>query len=124
METEIVGGSAVTKAAWLALLVGELQELIMDARWLILAVLVCIVADFRLGRGEAAKRYAEAEASGMMVRFSVKEKDGNDDPIFCVCRERCIGGGYISNEGKLSVIVAVPFDTTQVQEKYYFVNNL
>lgn len=64
METEIVGGSAVTKAAWLALLVGELQELIMDARWLILAVLVCIVADFRLGRGEAAKRFSQAEADG------------------------------------------------------------
>lgn len=64
MNTEIVTGSTVTKTMWLTLLLGELQELIWDARWLMLAIVLCIAADFRYGWGECNKRYVIAKAEG------------------------------------------------------------
>lgn len=64
MNTEIVTGSTTTKTVWLALLIGELQELIWDSRWLLLAIVLCIAADFRYGWGECNKRYLQAVADG------------------------------------------------------------
>lgn len=63
-NTEIVTGNAVTKAAWGALLLGELGQLIWDARWLLLAIVLCIAADFRYGWGECNKRYQQAKETG------------------------------------------------------------
>lgn len=67
INTEIVTGSTTTKAVWLTLLLGELQQLIFDARWMLIAVILCIAADFRFGWGECAKRYEQAKVSGNAV---------------------------------------------------------
>lgn len=64
MTSDIVTGSTVTRAAWLAMLYGELQQIIWDTRWLLLAIVLCIAADFRYGWGECAKRYAAAVEEG------------------------------------------------------------
>lgn len=64
MKVDVVTGGSGSKAAWFALLLGELQQIIWDARWLLLAIVLCIVADFRFGWGECAKRHAEAVAKG------------------------------------------------------------
>lgn len=67
VNTETVTGSTTTKTVWLALLLGELQQIIWDARWMLLAILLCIIADFRFGWGECAKRYANAKDEGNKV---------------------------------------------------------
>lgn len=67
VNTEIVTGSTTTKTVWLALLIGELQQLIFDARWMLIAVVFCIAADFRFGLGECNKRYEAAKAAGDSV---------------------------------------------------------
>lgn len=64
INTETVTGSTYSKAAWAALFIGELQQIVWDARWLLLAIVVCIAADFRYGWGECARRYSDAVREG------------------------------------------------------------
>lgn len=42
----------------------ELVAIIYDARWLLIAILICVLADFRYGWGESSKRYNRAKAKG------------------------------------------------------------
>ena len=35
-----------------------------DARWMLLAITVCVLADFRYGWGESSKRYKRAKEKG------------------------------------------------------------
>ena len=42
----------------------ELVAIIYDARWLLIAILICVLADFRYGWGESSKRYSKAKAKG------------------------------------------------------------
>ena len=42
----------------------ELSEIITDARWMLLAIGVCVVADFRYGWGESSKQYKRAKDTG------------------------------------------------------------
>lgn len=64
MMQETAAGNVVTRSAWLALLYGELTEIVWETRWLMLAVLLCIAADLRYGWGECSKRYSQAKAQG------------------------------------------------------------
>lgn len=56
-----------TRASVIALLSGELVNMIADARWMMLAIFLCVVADFWYGWGESAKRYALAKEKGNEV---------------------------------------------------------
>lgn len=56
--------NTTTKAGYLALMSAELIQMLYDARWLLLFMLLCVIVDFRLGRGESNKRYGEAEQLG------------------------------------------------------------
>lgn len=50
----------------------EMIAVVTDARWMMLAVIVCVVADFRYGWGESSKRYALAKQKGdeyMMAHY-------------------------------------------------------
>lgn len=42
----------------------ELVAIIYEARWLLIAILICVLADFRYGWGESHKRYSRAKAKG------------------------------------------------------------
>lgn len=64
VNTDTVTGNAYTKAAWATMLIGELQEIVWDSRWLLLAIVLSIAADFRYGWGECAKRHSEAVKAG------------------------------------------------------------
>jgi len=56
-----------TRATATAILSNELVMIIVDARWLLLAILICVIADFRFGWGESSKRYKEAEKQGEKI---------------------------------------------------------
>lgn len=64
MTADVIQGSNVTRWGWLALLAAELQQIVWDARWVLLAIALCIAADFRYGWGECQKRHAEALRDG------------------------------------------------------------
>ena len=53
-----------TKAVSLVLMGNELTAIISDARWLLIVISVCVVADFRYGWGESHKRYNIAKERG------------------------------------------------------------
>lgn len=53
-----------TRTSIITLLSGELACMVYDARWMILAIFLCVVADFRYGWGESSKRYALAKEKG------------------------------------------------------------
>ena len=63
-------GNTGTRALTLTLFGGELAGVISDMRWLLLAILVCVAADFRYGWGESGRRYARAKAKGDKVVMS------------------------------------------------------
>jgi len=58
--------SAVTSLAkWLfAVCLLPVYNIYKGAEWLLLAVIVCVIADYRFGRGESRKRYEKAKADG------------------------------------------------------------
>lgn len=53
-----------TRAGIVTLLSGELASMIADTRWMMLVIFLCVIADFRYGWGESAKRYALAKEKG------------------------------------------------------------
>lgn len=57
-------GNTGTRLLGTTALGAELVTVIWDSRWMLLAIAVCIVADFRYGWGESSKRYGEACRSG------------------------------------------------------------
>lgn len=56
-----------TRAGAFALFGAEAITMIADTRWMMLAIFLCVVADFRYGWGESAKRYALAKEKGNEV---------------------------------------------------------
>ena len=63
-------GNTGTRALTLAVFGGELAGVISDARWLLLAIFLCVVADFRYGWGESSLRYERARRKGDKVVMS------------------------------------------------------
>lgn len=57
-------GNTGTRLLGTTALGAELVTVIWDSRWMLLAIAVCIVADFRYGWGESSKRYSEAAKAG------------------------------------------------------------
>ena len=53
-----------TRAIGIAVFGSELMGVMADARWMLLAITVCVLADFRYGWGESSKRYERAKAKG------------------------------------------------------------
>lgn len=53
-----------TRVLTMGLMGNELIDVIYDARWLLAAILICVLADFRYGWGESSKRYSRARAKG------------------------------------------------------------
>ena len=64
--TDQAGGTGI-RAASLAFFGGEISQLISQSRWMLLAVALCVLADFRYGRGESRKRFERARAKGDKV---------------------------------------------------------
>ena len=58
-----------TKAVGFALMGSEFTAIISDARWLLIIILVCVVADFRYGWGESHKRYNIAKERGDKIEM-------------------------------------------------------
>lgn len=56
--------NTTTKAGYLALMAAEFVQMLYDARWLLFLMLLCVIVDFHLGKGESNKRYLEAEELG------------------------------------------------------------
>lgn len=56
-----------TKLGIIALIESELVTILTDARWMLVLILLCVVADFRFGWGESSKRYSEARKAGDTV---------------------------------------------------------
>lgn len=53
-----------TKLGFIALVESEMVSILTDARWMLLLILLCVIADFRFGWGESHKRYNEAKKIG------------------------------------------------------------
>ena len=53
-----------TRAVGIAVFGSEMMRVMTDARWMLLAITVCVVADFRYGWGESHKRYNRARERG------------------------------------------------------------
>lgn len=66
-DTKDVVMNTGTRATATALLSNELVMIVADARWLLLAILICVLADFRFGWGESSRRYAEAKKQGNTI---------------------------------------------------------
>ena len=70
MDGVDVTGNTGTRVLTLALFGGELSGIISDSRWLLLAIFVCVAADFRYGWGESSLRYERARRKGDKVVMS------------------------------------------------------
>ena len=57
-------GNTGTRLLGTTALGAELVTVVWDSRWMLLAIAMCIVADFRYGWGESNKRYSEAVKEG------------------------------------------------------------
>ena len=69
--TEIdVTGNTGTRVLTFSLFGNELVGVISDARWLLLAIFLCVLADFRYGWGESHMRYERARKKGDKVVMS------------------------------------------------------
>lgn len=53
-----------TRTGVITLLSGELVSIIADTRWMMLAIFLCVIADFRFGWGESCKRFKMAKKKG------------------------------------------------------------
>lgn len=53
-----------TRTGVITLLSGELVSIIADTRWMMLAIFLCVIADFRFGWGESSKRFNMAKKKG------------------------------------------------------------
>lgn len=66
MGTDIMGNTG-TRASAVLLTYSEMAAIIYDARWMLLLILLCVLADFRYGWGESSRRYARAQEAGDSV---------------------------------------------------------
>lgn len=65
-----ITGNTGTRALALTFFGGELAAVISDSRWLLLAIFLCVAADFRYGWGESRLRYGRARRKGDKVVMS------------------------------------------------------
>lgn len=59
-----------TRTGVITLLSGELVSIIADTRWMMLAIFLCVIADFRFGWGESSKRFNMAKKKGDKIVMS------------------------------------------------------
>lgn len=64
---EITTGNTGTRLIGYGMFGGEMITVLMEARWMLVAILICVIVDFRLGWGESSKRYQLAKAEGNTV---------------------------------------------------------
>lgn len=67
MMMEIVSGNELgtgARATVVMLLGGEVTAMVTDMRWGLILIVLLVIADFRFGWGESAKRYKAAEKKG------------------------------------------------------------
>lgn len=72
MESSIIQGSAAlnsglhtgARAAGAAFFYSEITQMVVDSRWILIAIVLCCVFDFRLGCKESSMRKGEADRSG------------------------------------------------------------
>ena len=67
MMMEIVSGNELgtgARATVVMLLGGEVTAMVTDMRWGLILIVLLVLADFRFGWGESAKRYKEAKKAG------------------------------------------------------------
>ena len=50
-----------TRIGVITIIGSEMASIITDARWMLLAITICVIADFRYGWGESSKRYEDAK---------------------------------------------------------------
>ena len=62
-----VTGNTGTRVLTLSLFGGELAGIISDSRWMLLAIFLCVAADFRYGWGESSLRFERAKRKGDKV---------------------------------------------------------
>ena len=60
-------GNTGTRVLTLSLFGGELAGIISDSRWMLLAIFLCVAADFRYGWGESSLRFERAKRKGDKV---------------------------------------------------------
>lgn len=65
-----ITGNTGTRVLTFSLFGSELAGVISDSRWLLLAIFLCVVADFRYGWGESHRRFERARAKGDKVVMS------------------------------------------------------
>lgn len=65
-----ITGNTGTRVLTFSLFGSELAGVISDSRWLLLAIFLCVVADFRYGWGESHRRYGRAREKGDKVVMS------------------------------------------------------
>lgn len=70
MELTDISGNTGTRMVTLTLFGGELVNIISDSRWLLLAIVLCVIADFRYGWGESHKRFEHARLKNDKVVMS------------------------------------------------------
>ena len=59
-----------TRAVGMAMFGNEMISVMTDARWMLLAITVCVLADFRYGWGESSKRYSKAKEEGDKIEMA------------------------------------------------------
>lgn len=59
-----------TRLFTFAMMGNELVAIIYDARWLLLVITACVIADFWYGWGESSKRYSAAREKGDKIVMS------------------------------------------------------
>jgi len=52
--------STIARATLISAIYAEFVEILTEARWLFLIIIVCVLADFRFGRRESSSRYTAA----------------------------------------------------------------
>lgn len=52
------------KALFIAFMATDLAQIVAESKWLLLAILLCVIADYRFAKGECNKRLAEAKEKG------------------------------------------------------------
>lgn len=59
-----------TRAGTLAIINSEMTAIIFDARWMLLAIIICVIADFRYGWRESSVRFENARRKGDKVMMA------------------------------------------------------
>ncbi len=64
-----LGGSGLhtgARAAGVTMLYSKMTQMVVDSRWILIAVVLCCLLDFRLGCKESGMHRAEADKEGVV----------------------------------------------------------